>query len=123
MYWDIEVTPEEEERIIRKAAEHIKKMGMEVPAILFIETIKPLNYLSAQMGRFFIYPLHPILGDEVGIGGEKLFQVFEKRKNVEKLLSYLEEKNEKKPIKIDERVEEPEPKKEKKSGWRRFLPF
>lgn len=50
MYWDLEITPEDEEEMIRNIAEKIHKYGMEVAAILFIESVRPLTYIGAQMG-------------------------------------------------------------------------
>lgn len=129
MYWDLEVTPEEEEEMIRAAAEKIHKYGMEVAAIMFLESVKPLAYIGGQMGRFFVSPFLPAFGDSIGRGGEKLITIFEKRENVEKLITLLEELAQEE----ERRVEEPEAPEEeqataegeapKKRGWRRFLPF
>ena len=129
MFWDMEVTPEDEEEMIRKAAETIHKYGMEVAAILMLESVKPLAYIGGQMGRFFISPFLPALGENIGRSGEKLFMIFERRENVEKLIMLLEKmaKEEEKP-----RAEPEKPKEEQakdaegapqKRGWRRFLPF
>ena len=120
MYWEVEVTTEDEERIIRKTAETIHKYGMDVAAILMIESFKPLTFIGTQMGRFFLAPFLPVFGENVGVSGEKFLTVFEKRENVEKLISLLEEiANEKEIKKADK--EESEEKKSK--GWKRFLPF
>lgn len=134
MYWDLEVTPEDEEEYIRKIAEAIHKYGMEVPAILFLESTKPLAYIGGQMGRFFVSPFLPVISEEVGIKGEKFFMIFEKRDNVEKLIQLVEEMSQKEKEKTPEEAksaaeargpsdeQEAEEKPEKK-GWRRFLPF
>lgn len=122
MFWDLEVTPEDEEEMIRKVAEQIHKYGMEVAAILMLESVKPLAYIGGQMGRFFVAPFLPAFGENIGLGGEKLLTTFEKRENVEKLIVMLEKlaKEEEKPK--EERAEEAEGAP-KKRGWRRFLPF
>ncbi len=60
LYWDIEVTPEEEDEMISKIAEKIHQSGLDVAAILMIETIKPLSFIGAQMGRFFLSPFLPL---------------------------------------------------------------
>lgn len=132
MYWDYEITPEEEEEMIRKIAEKIHQYGMEVATILMVESLKPLTWIGSQMGRFFINPFLPAFGDEIGMTGEKFFQVFEKRENVEKLIVALEElaaeeqgktKPEGEP-KLDEETQAAESEEaQKKKGWRRFLPF
>jgi len=116
LFKDIEITPEEEEETIKKAAETIHRYGMDVAAIMLLESVKPLVFIGGQMGRFFLFPFIPFFGERVSEGSEKFFTVFEKRENVEKLLTLLEEKAKEKEEKV---VKEARPKK----GWRRFLPF
>lgn len=121
MYWDIDVTSDEEEEMVREIAEKMHSYGIDVPAILLFEIMKPLTFLSSQMGRFFVSPFLPILGDEMGLTGEKILQLFEKPENVEKILTHLEELS-KKEKKEQSKKKEEESKQEKKN-WRRFLPF
>ncbi len=134
MYWDLEITPEDEEMYIRKIAEVIHQYGMEVPAILFLESTKPLAYIGGELGRFFVSPFLPIISEEIGIKGEKFFMIFEKRGNVEKLIQLVEEMSQKEKEKTPEEAKSAaeargpsdEPKAEErpeKKGWRRFLPF
>jgi hypothetical protein len=102
---DIKMTPEEEERIINKVAVEINKRGMDMPAILMLETLKPLVYIGTQFGRFYVSPFLPIFGDAFYQDSEKIITIFEKRENVEKLIKRLEEiskeekKNKEKPQK------------------------
>jgi hypothetical protein len=124
LYWNFEVTPEDEEEMIRKIAERIHKYGIDAAAILMLESFKPLSYIGSQMGRFFLSPFLPLFGDNVGLSGEKLFQIFEKRENVEKVLNMLEElteqdKKKKEEEKLKKKAEggESEPKK----WWRRLF--
>jgi len=129
LFWDLEITPEDEEEMIKNAAEKIHKYGMEVAAILMLESVKPLAYIGGQMGRLFVSPFLPAFGESIGQGGEKFFRVFEKKENVEKLITLLEElaeeeeksKKESKKRKEEQATEagEAPPKR----GWRRFLPF
>lgn len=132
MYYDIEVTPEDEDEMISKIAEKIHQYGLDVAAILMIESVKPLSFIGAQMGRFFVSPFLPALGENVGMSGEKLFQIFEKHENVEKLIKAVEEltqeEEERKKAEKAKRLEEKRAKIEageapEKTGWRRFLPF
>lgn len=90
MFWDLDITLEDEEEMITKIAERIHNHGMDGPAILFIESIKPLAYLGAQMGLYFVSPFLRLSGENFGIKGETFLRVFEKRENVEKLLKHLE---------------------------------
>jgi len=120
LFRNIEITPEEEEELIRKVAMIIHKNGLEAAAILMIETVKPLSYIGGQMGRLFISPFLPAFGDKIEIGGEKLITVFEKRENVEKLLSMIEEMAKEDNAK---KVNPSESKTKQKNFWRRLIPF
>jgi len=132
LYWDIDVTSEDEDEMIRNIAHKIHEYGLDVAAILMIESVKPLSYIGGQMGRLFGSPFLPAFGENIGIGGEKLFQIFEKRENVEKLIKAVEgltqEEEERKKAKKAKKLEEKRAKTEigeapKKKGWLQFLPF
>ena len=132
MYWDVEVTSEDRNEIIDKIAQKIHASGLDVAAILTIESVKPLSYVGAQMGRFFVSPFLPILGENVGINGEKFLQIFEKGDNVEKLIKAVEElTQEEEERKRAEKAKKLEEKRKDtqigeisgKKGWRRFIPF
>lgn len=86
-----EITPKEEEEIIRKAAEVILRNKMVLPAILLLETSKPVVYIGSQMGRFFISPFLMALGDDTFMKSERFLSTFEKRGNIEKLIRLLED--------------------------------
>lgn len=94
MFRGLELTPEEEEEIIKRVAEKISEYGMNAAAVLMLQTFKPMAYIGGQMGRFFISPLLYGLGDKISLGSEKLFIVFENRDNIEKLIRMLEQKAE-----------------------------
>jgi len=132
LYFDIEVTPEDEDEMIRKIAQKIHEYGVDVAVILMIESVKPLSYIGAQMGRFFISPFLNILGDNIGISGEKFLQIFEKTENAEKLVKAVEElareEDEKKKVEKAKKREKKSAETEagevpKKKGWWHFLPF
>ena len=125
MYWDMELTEEEEEEVIKSVAKKIHQYGMEVAAILMLESVKPLTFIGSQMGRFFLSPFLPAFGDNIGLAGEKLFYVFEKRENMEKLLTVLEElaREEPEPKKVEETTVTESDEAPQRRGWRRFLPF
>ena len=132
LYWDVEVTLEEQEEMIQKIAQTIHKYGMDVAAILMIESFTPLTFIGAQMGRLFLSPFFPALGDGIEMKGEQFLQILEKRENVRKLLQYIEilaqEGEEKKKAEKAKKIEEKKAKmaegeEPEKKGWRRFLPF
>ena len=45
--------PEEENAVLEKLATKVVDRGMTIPAILFLESVKPLNYISSQAMVFF----------------------------------------------------------------------
>ena len=88
MITDASQTPKfSDEEIFFKIANTIVKRGVTLPAILFLETMKPLNFIGAQMLVFF----GPFL--ESLIPGEQLYrftELMEDRKSVDKLLAEIE---------------------------------
>jgi hypothetical protein len=135
---DEELTEEEIDEMIRKAAEKIHLYGMETVAILTLESVKPLVYIGGEMSRLMISPFLPALGPAANELGENLINVFEERENVEKLITILEqmargeygkkEELEAGALQENERSEtdiasdeQAEPKKKK--SWRDWLPF
>lgn len=124
MFRNVEITSEEEDEVIEKVAEKVHNYGMEIVAILMLESIKPLSYIGGQMGRLFLSPYLPFFGENIGLKGEKFFKIFEKHENVEKLIASLEKKAEEKPEKAGEKDQSAETEDASaKRGWRRFLPF
>jgi len=139
----MEITPAEEEEAIEKLAQVIHKYGMETVAILSLESMKPLVWIGGELGRAFITPFVPVVSEAWGQKTEKFFRIFQKRENIDRLLTRVEklaEEEEKKPEEVkeggspaqgEEQAEEPstetkaeQPSQEKgREGWRRFLPF
>ena len=145
MYYDIELTQQEEDELIEKVAKKIHEYGMDTAAILLLESSKPLVWIGGEMGRFFITPFVPIISDEWGMKSEKFFLTFEKRKNIENLMVRLEQltkedEEKKKKLKEERKLKKAEgsekteaetkkpesttegvlEKKEKK-GWRKYF--
>jgi len=119
LFWGFDLSPEEEEKLVKEIAEKMYNYGVDVPALLVFETMKPFSNLSSQLGRFALSPFLPLLGDDLGFAGEKWLQIFEKEENVEKIIKHLEELSDKDN---KDKSENKKVKKEKK-GWRRFIPF
>jgi hypothetical protein len=129
MFSNHEVTPEEEEEVIMKVAQEVRKRRMGVPAMMLLETLNPLSFMGATMGRLFLSPILPALGEDLGMKGEIILQVFEKHRNIEKLVSLIEVMEREDRNKTAEEKAPNEPghgeaiDEKKKKGWRRFLPF
>jgi hypothetical protein len=129
MFWDEEITPEEEEEIIEWIAREFYKYGLETAAIMFLESLKPISRYGSSMGQMFFSPLLPILGDNLMMKGDKAMRIFESDEKVEKLIQRLEDlavnglPNEIEEKEETSNKEEENVVTEEKKGWRRFLPF
>ena len=126
----MEITPEEEERVIRKVASIIHKYRMEPAAILVLESFKPLVWVGGELGKYILSPFLLALGEEISIRGEKFFMIFQNRKNIERLVSILEEMSREEEfgpggIREIEETEKTETSgdERKKKSWRHLFPF
>jgi hypothetical protein len=78
----------EENAILDKLANKVVDKGMAVPAILFLESVKPLNYIGSQMMVFF----EPIVQTVFNFKDyNTLRSTLEKRHSIEILLLKIEE--------------------------------
>jgi hypothetical protein len=91
-FWETELTEEETEGLIEKAADQIRKRGLTVPAILTLEMHKPLAYIGGQAAVAFAPFIAPITGYERYHDYTRLLS---KRENVERLIRTLERDTEK----------------------------
>ena len=129
MFWDEEITQEEEDEIIEWIAREFYKYGLETAGIMFLESLKPISRYGSSMGQIFISPMLPILGDNLMMKGDKAMRVFERDENVEKLIQRLEDMavngvdNEKETKEEPSNKEDEEAVTEEKKGWRRLIPF
>ena len=88
---DSELPEEEVDRILHVVAEKIHAFGMDLVAILALETIKPLTNVGGELSRMVLSPILPALGSDYNLIGDKLIYIFQNRKNVERLITILEE--------------------------------
>ncbi len=99
-----EISGERKEGILKKIAENIVNRGLTAPAVMFLETIKPMNFISSQIMIF----LEPIVLTFFNIKEyREASLIFEERESVEKLISFIEDfenakKSKKKNLKEDE---------------------
>lgn len=79
--------PEEENAVLEKLAHKVVDRGMTVPAILFLESVKPLNYISSQAMVFF----EPIVQSVFNFKDYDTMRIaLEKRETLEILLVKIE---------------------------------
>lgn len=77
-----------EEAILRRLAAKVVEWKMTVPAILFLESVKPLNFIGAQAMVFF----EPFVQTIFNLKDYDTLRIMmEKRENVERLLLKIEE--------------------------------
>jgi len=81
-----ELTPEQQE-IMDKIAKKVVLWKMSVPAILFLESVKPLNYIGSQMLVFFEPFVQTLFSWK---DYDEFRKMMEERENTERLLQTIE---------------------------------
>lgn len=82
-----EPIPEDEERVLDMVALRVVRWKMSVPALLFLESMKPLNYIGSQTLVFF----EPMVQSVFNFKDYDSFQrAMERRENVERLMQKIE---------------------------------
>ena len=114
-YW--QTKEEKKDEVLKKTFELINRYEMGVPAVLLLETMKPLATVGGSILRMSVAPFVFAFWD----GGHALLDTFEDKKNIDKLIKMFEEKYEhERKAKAAERANRP---KKEKTGWRKYLPF
>lgn len=81
------VLPEEEAAVIEKLAKKVVEKSMTVPAIVFLESVKPLNFIGSQAMVFF----EPIVQTVFNFRDyDALRTALEKRPTIEILIQRIE---------------------------------
>jgi len=86
--WSTDLTEEETETLIAKAANEIVRRRLQTPAILFFEMNKPLANISANAAVVFAPFAIPFLGFDFVNDYSRLIS---RQENVERLLLKIEE--------------------------------
>jgi GTP1/Obg family GTP-binding protein len=81
-----ELTPQQEE-ILLKIARKVVHWKMSVPAILFLESVKPLNYVGSQMMAFFAPFVETLFSWK---DYDEFRKMMEERETIERLLQKIE---------------------------------
>jgi hypothetical protein len=89
--WDAEFSEEitdHQKELLRLIAKQVAKRDMTVPAIMFLETMRPFNFLYSQVMLFF----EPYAAFIMGLNElTELRRALSKRECVEYLVTYIEE--------------------------------
>jgi hypothetical protein len=83
-----ELTPERAEYLIERLAKWIVSHRLETPAIMFLESIKPLTFIGSQMWLMYGVPMLGIVVDEHQ--SSEFGLLFENRENLEALIRKIE---------------------------------
>ena len=83
-----ELSSERAEYLIEKLAKWVVSHRLETPAIMFLESIKPLSFIGSQMWLMYGVPMLGIVVDEYQTSEFGL--LFENRENVEALIQKIE---------------------------------
>ena len=84
---DDELSDDEDVKLLTKLANGITNRKMSAPAILFLETLRPMSYLGSQAMAFF-KPFCTMIFRKTEY--EEILKVLEKRESVTKLIQLLE---------------------------------
>lgn len=106
------LTPaEEDEKLLDAVAERVVRMGMAVPAIFFLESTKPLSYIGSQALVF----LEPFVKSFLNLRSyDRFVALLEDRKNIERLLRKIEDRDEQ--AREDEKERKRREKEKKTAG-------
>jgi hypothetical protein len=87
IYSSEDISEEEKERLFEKIAKDIVERRLGIPAIMFLESIKPLSFVGSQI----MIMMNPFIQALFNIKSYWMFSVlFEKRENVECLIKKIE---------------------------------
>lgn len=106
------LTPQQEE-ILTKIAKKVVDWKMSVPAILFLESVKPLNYIGSQMMAFFEPFVQTVFSWK---DYDEFRRMMEERGTIEKLLQKIEHLDSEAQTK--EKASKQERKLKRKREWR-----
>jgi len=110
------LTPDQEE-ILNKIAKKVVYWKMAVPAILFLESVKPLNYIGSQMMAFFEPFVQTLFSWK---DYEEFRKMMEERGTIELLLQRIEKseaETEEKEKEEKKRLKEERKRKGKRNIW------
>jgi len=84
-----ELSPERKQELIDRIAKEIVKRGLETPAIMFLETFKPLSWVGAELSIVYVMPFVKAYIDSPIV--DEIVALFHDREAVEQLIKRIEE--------------------------------
>jgi len=95
-----EVFTKEQNTLLKRVAKKIVDMQMGTAAIMFLESVKPLNFVGSQ-AMAFLQPFATVLFSYEDY--EQFRIILEDRRSIEVLISYIEEMEDKRRVELKER--------------------
>ena len=87
-----------QQHLVDTVADKVVTYGMTVPALLFLESVRPLNFIGSQAMLMF----QPFLNVFFNAADLEAFSKFlEKRENLEYLMRAIEDREEQKDLKTE----------------------
>jgi len=88
--YGVPITPEREKELIDKIASWTVKYSMELPTIVFLQSVKPIGRSIGALGIFYG---SAFMGFTPGISqyGQEAVSLFDNPDNIEKILKRIEE--------------------------------
>ena len=83
---EFDLSSDEESKLIDNIARTIVNRGLEVPAVMLLEVVRPISFLVSQLGVVALGPLLWFFDAE----GSKYTAVFMKRGNVGRIIDRIE---------------------------------
>ena len=91
---ETELTSDERDQILDRAAREVARRRLEVPAVLWLELHRPLTFAMSQALVLFT----PLLGPAFGLDNmQKLSKLLEDRSNLDRLIDRIEDLVEERP--------------------------
>lgn len=84
---EFDLTEEEEQKLIDNIAKVIVDKGLEAPAIMFLETAKPLSFIASQLAIVVLGPFLRLFEME----GPRYTGLFMKKENVSRIVERIDE--------------------------------
>jgi hypothetical protein len=85
---ELELTDEDRDQLLERAAQAVIRRRMEVPAVLALELHRPLTFLGSQALIVFT----PMLASAFGLENmQKLSRLLEDRGNIDRLIDRIED--------------------------------
>ncbi|HID10408.1 MAG TPA: hypothetical protein EYP17_03800 [Candidatus Latescibacteria bacterium] len=82
---------EEELALVERAARAVVKRGLATPALLFLESVRPLNFIGSQAMRFLEPAVRSVFSAE---DYGRFTRVLERREGLDALIGHIEKLSE-----------------------------